>query len=335
MAIFNFFGSILGYLLYFLYQIFHNYGVAIIFFTIILKVALFPTAVKQQRTMAAQAKLGEKQKELQKKYGNNRAKYNEELQKLYEKEGVNPSSGCLTTLLPFPIMLGIYYAVVMPLSNSLHIASDAISQATAYIAKVPGMVSTGSTLQQELVILRNWSSLRESLAPFFTQADVAKIDDFSNGFRFLGLDLLGTPWGSSFSEMLWLIPLLSLLSYVGMQVYQMWYQRKNNGANQQQGCMIAMSVVFPLMSAYWATIMPAAVGFYWVISALTSWLQSVITNRYFSVGQMTAMQEARRAVTLEQAEEKIRPMTAEAQKEMAQRLAAGAAPQKQGGKKKK
>ena len=38
--------------------------------------------------------------------------------KLYEKEGVNPSSGCLTTLLPLPIMLGIYYSVIMPLSNT-------------------------------------------------------------------------------------------------------------------------------------------------------------------------------------------------------------------------
>ena len=119
MAIFNFFGSILGYLLWFLYNIFHNYGVAIIFFTIIIKAVLFPFSVKSQRSMASQTKLADKQKELQAKYGNNKQKYNEELMKLYEKEGVNPSSGCLTTLLPLPIMLGIYYSVIMPLSNTL------------------------------------------------------------------------------------------------------------------------------------------------------------------------------------------------------------------------
>ena len=126
MAIFNFFGSILGYLLWFLYNIFHNYGVAIIFFTIIIKAVLFPFSVKSQRSMASQTKLADKQKELQAKYGNNKQKYNEELMKLYEKEGVNPSSGCLTTLLPLPIMLGIYYSVIMPLSNTLHIASEAL-----------------------------------------------------------------------------------------------------------------------------------------------------------------------------------------------------------------
>lgn len=331
-SIFNIFGSILGYLLWFLYSIFHNYGVAIIIFTIIMKVALFPATVKQQRSMAAQAKISEKQKELQKRYANNRDKYNEELTKLYEKEGVNPSSGCLTTLLPFPIMLGIYYAVVMPLSNSLHIASDTISQATAYIAKMPGMVSTGNTLQQELVILRNWGALRGSLT-MFSQADVARIDEFSKGFNFLGLDLLGTPQGSPFSSMLWVIPLLSLLSYVGMQVYTTLYQRKQ-GQQQQLGCTVAMLVFFPLMSAYWAFIFPAAVGFYWVISSITSWIQLVITNHFFSVNQMTAMQEARRAVTLEAAEAAVRPLPAETQKQIADRLLSGPqAPQKQSGEK--
>ena len=78
MAIFNFFGSILGYLLWFLYNIFHNYGVAIIFFTIIIKAVLFPFSVKSQRSMASQTKLADKQKELQAKYGNNKQKYNEE-----------------------------------------------------------------------------------------------------------------------------------------------------------------------------------------------------------------------------------------------------------------
>ena len=89
MAIFNFFGSILGYLLWFLYTIFKNYGVAILLFTIILKVLMFPMSVKQQRSMASQAKLAEKQRELQKKYANNKQKYNDELMKLYEKEGVS------------------------------------------------------------------------------------------------------------------------------------------------------------------------------------------------------------------------------------------------------
>lgn len=319
MAIFNFFGSILGYLLWFLYNIFRNYGVAIIFFTIILKVAMFPTSIKQQRSMASQARLGEKQKELQKKYGNNQAKYNEELQKLYAKEGVNPMSGCLTTLLPFPIMLGIYYSVIMPLSNTLHIASETVKQATDYIAQLPGMASSG--IYAELQIIQNFDALKDQLT-MFSAEDVARISDMASGFKFLGLDLLGTPKGSPFTSFLWLIPVLSLVSSVALQVYTMLYQKKTTGQNPQ-GCMIVMTCVFPLISLYWAYTMPAAVGFYWIISSLTSWAQSVITNQFFSSQQLTAQQEAQRAVTLELAEEKLRPLSASAQKEIADRLASG------------
>ncbi len=325
MAIFNFFGSILGYLLWFLYTIFKNYGVAIILFTVILKLALFPTTIKQQRSMASQAKLAEKQRELQKKYATNRNKYNEELTKLYEKEGVNPSSGCLTTLLPFPIMLGIYYSVIMPLSNTLHIASATVQQATDYISKIPGVIST-SNIYSELQIIRNFDALRDSLT-MFSEQDLAKISDFSTGFKFLGLDLLATPKGAAFSTFLWLIPVLSLVSSVAFQVYTMLYQKKTTGQNPQ-GCMIVMTCVFPLISLYWAYTMPAAVGFYWVISSLTSWGQSIITNKYFSAAQMTAMMEAQRAVALELAEVSVRPLPAAAQKEIADRLAAGPQQQK-------
>lgn len=97
-AIFNFFGSILGYILWFFYYIVGNYGVAIILFTILFKVILFPLSVKQQKSMAVTSRIAEKQKELSKKYANDKRKYQEEVQKLYAKEGAKPGGGCLTTL---------------------------------------------------------------------------------------------------------------------------------------------------------------------------------------------------------------------------------------------
>ena len=108
MQILNFFGGLLGYILWFFYIIVRNYGVAIILFTVVVKCLLFPFSIKQQKSMAAQSKMAAKQKELQARYGNDKMKYNEELQKLYEKEGISPMGGCLTTLLPFPFLLGLY-----------------------------------------------------------------------------------------------------------------------------------------------------------------------------------------------------------------------------------
>jgi len=318
MAIFNFFGSILGYLLWFLYSIFKNYGVAIILFTVILKVLMFPMSVKQQRSMASQSKLAEKQKELQKRYANNQQKYNDELMKLYEKEGVNPGSGCLTTLIPFPIMLGIFYSVIMPLSNTLHIAAETVQQATDYISRIPGVASaTGLGMYSELQIIRHFEVLKPNLT-MFSQNDLERIEFFSHGFKFLGLDLLASPQGSSFLTFLWIIPVLSLVLSFGTQ----FYSNKVMGQASQTGCTKAMMYVFPLISVYWAFIMPAAVGMSNIISIVTSFLQTMVMNRYFSNDQLTATAEARRAVALELAEGNVRPLPAAQQKLIADKLTA-------------
>ena len=176
-AIGNFFGSFLGYLLWIFYQIFKNYGVAIILFTVVLKIVMFPFSINQQKSMAANTKLSAKQKELQKKYGNDRIKMNEEMQKLYEKEGYNPASGCLPMLIPFPIMIGLYYTVINPLSNALHLGKEAVTQAVSILQTVPG-ISGSFTYQNgfynEMEIVRHFSVLRPYLT-MFTDDELSKI----------------------------------------------------------------------------------------------------------------------------------------------------------------
>ena len=161
--------------------------------------------------------------------------------------------------------------------------------------------------------------------------------------REFGLDLLATPQSGGFLDFLWIIPALSLISSFGYQMYMSHYQKVHNGQTQP-GCMKAMMYFLPLISVYWAWIMPSAVGLYWVISSVTSFLQSLITNKYFSIDHMIARGEAQRAVTLELAEAKARPLPAATQKEIAEKLAAAPQQQKlekgggkkqQGGKKKK
>ena len=317
-ALFNFFGNIMGYLLWFLYCIFKNYGVAIILFTLVVKVVLFPTSITQQKNMAKQAKLAEKQKELQKKCGNDREKYNEELQKLYEKENMSPYSGCLVTLLPFPIMLGIYYSVIYPLSNTLHIASDAIEKATNYVSMIPGISSSTSTGNYiQLIIVKNWSVLKEYISGFFSDGDIAKIESFEKGFKVFGIDLLGTPKGSAFADLLWLIPLLCVLSYW----LSTFYMQRASG-QKGQGCMNASLYMMPLLSAYWAYIMPAAVGFYWIISSLLGFVQTVIVQNFFSVNHVEAMSEAQHFVTMQNADMALKPLSADQQAQIAAKIEA-------------
>jgi YidC/Oxa1 family membrane protein insertase len=309
----NFFGNILGYLLWFFYVLTSNYGIAIILFTVVLKILMFPFSVKQQKSMAASGKMAIKQKELQKKYGNDKQKYNEELQKLYEKEGVNPAGGCLPMLIPFPIMIGLYYTVINPLSNALHVSSDAITQAGNMIKTIPGIASTFNAQYMEMDIVKNFGDLKGFLTMFST-GDLSKIEKFSHGFKFLGLDLLGVAQGSSFSTMLWLIPLLCLVSSLVTQYFTMKLQP---GMQQQQGCMKYMMYLLPLFSVWLAYTLPAAVGFYWIISTLTQFVQTIILNIWYSPADLTARAEAQRIALRVQEEEAIKPLPLEVQNQLA------------------
>jgi len=328
MDIFNTFGSILGYLLWFLYTVFNNYGVAIIIFSVVIKVVMFPLSVKQQKSMAAQSKLSAKQKELQAKYGKNKVKYNEELQKLYDKEGVSPGAGCITGLIPLPIMLGLFYSVINPLSNTLHIAKESIAQATSFISRIPGVTAIGT--YPELTVIRNFDAIKGYIVDFFTPAEMEKMESFSKGFNFLGLDLLSTPQNSGFMTFMWVIPLLSLVASFLMQFYMT--KNQQNPQAQQPGCMKATMYLLPLMSVWWAWIMPGAVGFYSVTSAILGFAQSYVTNNFFSIHHMTAMSEAQRDLTLQTNEAKIPLLSPAEQRQIAERIEQSAQQQSQQGR---
>ena len=279
--------------------------------------------------MAGSAKMQAKQQELRQKYGNDKVKMNEEIQKLYEKEGVNPMGGCLPMLIPFPIMIGIYYTVINPLSNVLHLASNSVNEASNLLQRLPGISSLFSnTFYSQMQIIKHFEDLRPHLT-MFSDADLAKIEDLSTGFQFLGLDLLGTPANTSggiisqilsiFDTNLWIIPVFCLVSSIGTQFITMKMQP---GMQQQQGCMKVMLYGLPLFTAWLAMTLPGAVGFYWIISTLTSLLQTIIIHWFFSPAQLVAKAEAQRIALREQEEEKMKPLAAHEQQRISSQIEA-------------
>ncbi|MCI1966638.1 MAG: YidC/Oxa1 family membrane protein insertase [Oscillospiraceae bacterium] len=312
---FNFFGSALGYLLWFFYGLVKNYGVAILLFTVVTKIILFPFSIKQQISMAANSKIAVKQKELQKKYAKNREKLQIETQKLYEKEGVNPASGCLTMVVPLLIMMGLYYTVLYPLINTLHISGTAANSAAEMLKLIPGIGQTLDTRYAQIEIVKQFSDLKPYLT-MFSGDELSKIESFSHGFSFLGLNLLDTPcdpsniFGTLFRSNLWVIPVLCLVSSVITQFFTMKLQPGMQ--QQQQGCMKYMFYFFPLITAWIACTMPAAVGFYWIISTITGFLQTIILNIWYSPADLGAKAEARRIALREQEEAKMEPVAATA-----------------------
>ena len=308
--IFNFFGGALGYLLWFFYQIVRNYGVAIILFTVVMKLLLFPFSIKQQISMAANSKIALKQKELQKKYAKDKEKLQAETQKLYEKEGINPASGCMTMALPLVVLMGLYYTVLYPLQNALHVSNEAIAKATSLMTTLPGIGSTFNTQYVQIDIVKNFSRLKPFLT-MFNGDELAKMEFFSHGFKFLGLNLLDTPcdpsnlFGTLFRSNLWIIPFLCLASSLASQYFM---NKLQPGMQQQQGCMKAMLYVFPLFTAWLACTMPAAIGFYWIISTVTGFLQTVILNIWYNPEDLNARAEASRIALREVEESNMTPL---------------------------
>lgn len=301
-TVFNFIGSIFGYILWAVFWVFQNFGVAIIVFTLIFRIILFPSSIKQQKSMAANASLQAKQKEIREKYANNKAKQNEEIQKLYEKEGVSPMSGCATSLFPMIIMLGIYYAVVRPLSNVIHMSVDALNQ----INMIPGVYVTQNSIYSEMNALKlftNPANVDLLIQHGLPAKEIHEIHNLAGGFNFLGLDLLSIPKETGFTSWIIIIPILCLITSIGSQLLTMKMQ--GNPMQSQQGCMKYMMLALPLITVYISYIVPGAVGFYWVWSTVFGFLQTLLINKFYSPAHMIAKSEAEHIALMELKEAQV------------------------------
>lgn len=287
--IFDFLGSVFGYILWFFYDAFSNYAIAITLFTLLINIIMFPTAIKRQKMMAKNARLAEKQKEIQKRYGKDRQKYNEELTKLYQQEGTSPFGGCFSSMiLPLILWGGIFGAVTKPLQNTLHISQEKILQSIQSVSELPEMKGRLNSGYDQLQIVRMFNEIKPHLA-VLNEKELADLEEYSSGFEFLGINLLNRPNASSFKEMLWIIPLLSFI----VSVVSMYITQKTSGNNiQAHGAMKAMPYIMFLFPAYIAYTIPAAVGLYWILNSLVGMFQSIILNKYYNVLTLNAKDEA-------------------------------------------
>ena len=110
------------------YSLTQNYGVSLLLFAVVVKLILFPFSIKGKRGMIQMNMLSGKMQQLQKQYGKNPERYNQEMQKLYEKENVNPMSGCMWSLLPMCILIPLYAIIREPLHYMMGLTTDQIAQ---------------------------------------------------------------------------------------------------------------------------------------------------------------------------------------------------------------
>lgn len=314
----GFFGTI-GYficipfaaLLRLFYNLTGSYGVAIILFTLAIKLILLPFQMKSKKSMVRMSRMSGKMKEIQKKYANNQAKMNEEMQKFYAEEGVNPMSGCLWSFLPLPILLALYSIIRQPITHFMMLGEDVVQKLIAAATAAGVDMSAIVQMKDGAAVVVDGVT---QLSPY-GQIGLAKvassmpeltsgIDGWINmNYDFLGLDLSATPWSvvSTFAISaavigMILIPLLAGGSQLLFSRITMKQQPGMDGPGA--GTTKTMMYMMPLMSVYFAFIMPAALGVYWIAQSLISMVQELIMGKFYNKKleeEETARYEARQA----------------------------------------
>ena len=128
-----FFANLFGYVLNFLYEIFGNFGIAIILFSVLVKIIMLPISLAQQKTMKKSQKVNEEMKQIQFKYKNDQEKMNQEIMALYKREKMNPASGCLSAIIQIVLLLAVFTLVRSPLTYMKKTDSEIIKNSIEYV----------------------------------------------------------------------------------------------------------------------------------------------------------------------------------------------------------
>ena len=282
-----------GYLLEWLYQFTSNYGLALILFSLVVKLVLLPLSIKSKKSMLKMSRLAPLTKAIEAKCGDDKQKYQQEVMALYKEEGVSTTGGCLWSFIPLLILFPLYYVIREPLTYMLH-NSRSISEAIVAYIHASGVDLGKNSYYAQLAAAGHLGEFIPELKELalFSGAKLREMN-----FSFLGIELSGIPtwrfwtcegWGEIG---LFLIPVFS----AGFQAISMVISQKMNNqvatnadgekdaaaaktANQTTATMLIM---MPLMSLWIGYSMPAAISVYWIAQAVFGMVQEIILNNRF------------------------------------------------------
>ncbi len=306
----------IGWFLFKVYEFFENlglpgaYALALVVFTILVKTVLYPLSYMGKKSMMRTTALQGRMRRLEAQYGKNRQKYQEEVAKLYAEENINPMSGCLWSLLPLPILMGLYSIIRRPMLYMLRIPADAIKTAI----DAAGAAVNANSAYAEIELAGKLANTE-----VFNQV-AAAIPDYADhlqpiNFNMFGIDLGHTPklaFWKSFDEVgvwcaigLFLIPLVVTLFNFLYTRYSMKSNqaltnpeavkknKKEVGASSTERSSNMMMWMMPLMYLWFGYSMPAGMCIYMLVNALVQMGQDAISVRLMrkSFQEMLAEQE--------------------------------------------
>ena len=284
-----------GYLLEWLYQFANNYGVALILFSLIIKLVLLPMSIKSKKSMLKMSRLSPIVKAMEVQYGDDKQKYQQAVQQLYKEEGVSMGGGCLWSFIPLLILLPLYYVIREPLTYMLH-NSRSVSAAIVAFVRASGENLGANTYYAQLAAA---GKLGGYIEPLRALAVTANANLTAIDFSFLGLDLAAIPtfkiWTvakEGWSQIgLFLMPIVS----AGFQMLSMFISQKMSGqvatnadgerdeeaAKQQAKTNMSMMLMMPLMSLWIGYSMPAALSIYWIAQAVFGTVQDYFLTVHY------------------------------------------------------
>lgn len=256
-----------GFLLKLIYNFLGSYGLSLIVFTILSKVIIYPFTLKSKVSMRQTQKIQPQLKEIQKRYANNKQKLQEETAKIYKDANINPMGSCLPMLITLPIMLGLYYVIQQPMTYMMGVSTEVIEQ----IAGMAGIEYTSQSARLLETSIAHY--VAENYSAVASLSDKLMVIDFN----FFGFNLAETPSFSNPSILL-VIPVLSgLTAFLSMTITQ---KLQGIDTSEQQGMMKGMTYTMPFMSAYFALILPAGLGLYWITGNILMIVQEYIMQKH-------------------------------------------------------
>ena len=282
-----------AWLMIWLYNLTGSYGWAIILFALAVNLVLAPFMAKSKKSMMRSTRLQPKIQELQRRHEGNQQKLNAEMQKLYREEGVNPMSGCLWSLIPFPILIALYSVIRMPMTRMMFVADDFVTTLQNFFVEkglytIPERADAYAEIKLTKLAHENWDLVQSGLAgkidPHFLNID----------FSFLGLNLGDQPRWNFFANTDWsdvhvwlpalglfLIPFISaLLSWLSMKISTATNPQMAQDS-QAAATTKSMNMMMPLMSVWICFIMPAAMGIYWIANSVFGIARDYILTKVF------------------------------------------------------
>lgn len=299
----GFISELFGYLLNWLYNLVNNYGIAILIFSVVLRVILIPITIKQQKSMKKSAELQGKMAEIQKKYKNNPEKLNQETIELYKREKMSPFSGCLSSILQLVIILSVFWLVSQPLTYMKRIDPQIVEKYTNEM-KESGFSQNNSYVQ--IGVLDYAETKYQEVSNMLEQENVenreeleAKRNDYNQlrlNMEFLGIDLSKVPTQSLNDWRVYIIPVLYVItSFISIKLTTMT-QNKNkkkkadiivenenkeeaDPMDQMQAMNKSMTYMTPIMSVMIAIIAPLGLALYWLASNILMIIERLVINK--------------------------------------------------------